>query len=198
MASLWIKICGCAAAAIQARLRRAERSRLRVQRPRRATSSLRGARAAGGRAAGPRTRRRVPAPSQSCGPPSSRRSRRTGCRRMPRISQVCACRPASVCCRCLRGGARPVPLPARCLYESGRSGAGERRLAGRGGAGVQDAARCSPEGSIPERGRGRAHVRPFAGRKLRVERERGVKDATLVVSSSAAVRRRGPLSEESR
>jgi phosphoribosylanthranilate isomerase len=100
------------------------------------------------------------------------------------------------------GGRRPVPLPARCLYESGRSGAGERadwpaaaalacrtQLVLAGGLDPQSVAEAVRT------------VRPFGvDVSSGVERERGVKDATLVREFIRAAREAAevPLSEESR
>ena len=100
------------------------------------------------------------------------------------------------------GDALPASLPARCLYESGRSGAGERadwaaaaglarrtQLVLAGGldpANVADAVRA---------------VRPFGvDVSSGVERERGVKDAALIREFIRAAREVAavPLSEESR
>jgi phosphoribosylanthranilate isomerase len=100
------------------------------------------------------------------------------------------------------GGAVPASLPARCLYESGRSGAGERadwtaaaalacrtQLVLAGGldpSNVAEAVRA---------------VRPFGvDVSSGVERERGVKDAALIREFIRAAREAAavPLSEESR
>jgi len=100
------------------------------------------------------------------------------------------------------GGAVPASLPARCLYESGRSGAGERadwtaavglarrtQLVLAGGldpSSVADAVRA---------------VQPFGvDVSSGVEKERGVKDAALIREFIRAAREaaQNPLSEESR
>jgi phosphoribosylanthranilate isomerase len=100
------------------------------------------------------------------------------------------------------GSALPASLPARCLYESGRSGAGERAdwVAA---AGLARRTQLVLAGGLDPANVAEAvrAVRPFGvDVSSGVERERGVKDAARIREFIRAAREAAevPLSEESR
>lgn len=100
------------------------------------------------------------------------------------------------------GRALPASLPARCLYESGRSGTGERAdwVAA---AGLARRTQLVLAGGLdPSNVAGAVRaVRPFGvDVSSGVERERGVKDVALIREFIRAAREAAavPLSEESR
>jgi len=100
------------------------------------------------------------------------------------------------------GGPLPAPLPTRCLFESGRSGAGER-ADWSAAAGIARRTELVLAGGLDPESVAEAvrTVGPFGvDVSSGVERERGVKDAALVREFIRAAREaaRTPNPEESR